>query len=171
MNEVAAKVWAAGWPERLKSRARELGFDSIRAVALHHPCYSFAELADFLGPCFAAVQVCLVMSEEADDVGDADQFIRDALFRDIYEQLGGEGKDITNYRFLLAHGVANWMSHFKDEYRQDLKVVLNRIRDRANDLEKSRWVPMSTADAVLDEVFHGVSFTELISKVVSDLYI
>ena len=155
MNNEAKLTWADGWPERIKHRVRELGFNTIWEFSKQNPHSSYSEMALMLGEHFAGAQLGFILAEDSVDHGYIDAFVKDSLYRDLYEQL--RSKDLkANYRFLFAHGIAKWKSHFKEEYQERLQIVLDRMKSRLDELEAAQWIPASLDDPVIKEAFQDI---------------
>ena len=160
----APNAWAGNWPERVRLLASEKGYGSLREMSKKHPFVSYWKLAAMLGERVAALQVAILMADEAQEHGEINEYARVALTRGLVRNLIEGDLEGGDYEFKLAAAIGVWSSDFRDEYKSLTAEVGRRLMNQEL-VKKGCWRPNGPDDDVLDRVFKGLDFQRICDAV------
>jgi hypothetical protein len=148
------RAWRGDWYERLKERVRARGFETVTAYADAQPTVSLLALAKQLTQerDIAALQIELVLLDEADSAGMVERCARDLLVRNLHEELP-EGwhtqwNDDTQYR--RAGVFSSWYATLGSRYEPAVDSIFAAFV--AAPIPEG-WLPDGPDDPILVEIF------------------
>jgi hypothetical protein len=148
------RAWRGDWYERLKERVKSHGFTTATAFTDAEPTASLLTLAKQLARerDVAALQLQLLLLDEADATGTVERCARDFLVREFHETLpeGWHTEWDDDAAFRRSGVYSSWCTALPDRYEQCCDRIWEDIR--AATLPEG-WLPAGPDDPILVEIF------------------
>src|SRR5438132_923877 len=107
MNQVT-HAWSPRWDERLTQRVRSLGYASLAEFLAAMPARPYTEVAAFLGPTVAPIQLVAAQFHEAKSKGSLREAAKDSLCRNIVEQFPDGWGAGVNSDWRIIKALSGW---------------------------------------------------------------
>ena len=152
---MAKDAWHGEWRTRIYTLLREKGFDSTTSYADTMPLVPVLELAEQIGSNVAAIQLEMLLFQEAQEHNSLPRFLRSLLVRRIREAApeGWRKGDPKRFQFRLASTIASWQRVAgKVISEQEQEQIWKAIRDA--DVQNG-WLPDGPDDPVIVAALRG----------------
>ena len=145
--------WRGDWHARIYERARAIGFATVSEFAEARPLASTVALAEELGPGDVnAVQVTMILREEAEAGRFVERFARDLMVRKLRQGVpeGWPAEPTEEFELRLTATLVNWSNDVPDSHAAFAERVLGIVQDAE---PPAGWLPAGTEDPVLLSFF------------------
>lgn len=149
------KIWHGPWADRVAQSVRRLGFGSMPQFLGTMPARPWAEVARCLGDHIAPIQIVSVLYAEAKPLGKIRDAAKDALCREIVEELPDGWGVSENADWKAALALGTWTSNIMVTGQcPELEPILDRIVDRIRDNPPpAGWRPSGPDDPLITSIF------------------
>jgi hypothetical protein len=150
-------AWEGNWPDRIRERVAEQGYESPFTFAEAKPKATFIELANELGEDVAPIQLEGVICDDYDKRGEAERYARGSLVRHLRDEIPDGWGIGANFDFKRSGVYASWSSRLPEGYEEDADRVWAELKQTPRLYQG--WLPEGPDDEILVEVFKKVGFT------------
>ena len=159
-------AWEGNWEKRIHDRVFARDFRDLTAFAEARPTATLMQLADELGPQddIAAVQLELLLRDEALAAARIHRFARSALVRKVHENFprGWNRADTPSPgpsspdEWCRASVWAEWVTWLGEEHKAAAKRVWHSLERHVS----TGWLPSGPDDSIIVQAFREGGFPE-----------
>lgn len=155
----ARRTWEGDWRERVLSRMRSYGYQSVADCLSRFPGEPYVDVVKRLGPHIAAIQLECVQFDEAEKQGALREAAIDSLLRDLNWHLKSGWEGGVRGNFNTSGAYVDWLHRLEGSSRNlppnpELIQRGEMVWKALEELRPPRgWLPIGMTDPFIEAAF------------------